>query len=99
MSGAGFRLSRSAPGTLAVDGVLTFATAAAALREITAAMQAETLQRLDLAGLERSDSAGLACVLAVQAEAARQGRSLAVDHMPVGMSALAKVCEVDTLTG
>ncbi|PWK83534.1 STAS domain-containing protein [Fulvimonas soli] len=99
MSQGAFRLSRAAPGTLGLEGELSFATAAAALREIGAAVRAERPRRLDLAGLARSDSAGLACLLAVQADAARRGGRLEVVNMPAGMRALARLCEVEALAG
>ncbi|KRE89853.1 sulfate transporter [Frateuria sp. Soil773] len=92
-----FRLSREAPRVLGVGGELTFATAAAALPAIVQALAAEPCDRLDLAGVERSDSAGLACVLAVQADMAQRGRPLQVSNVPAGMRALALVCEVDGL--
>ena len=93
----GFRLLTDTPGTLGVDGVLDFDTAAPALQAIRFALAAGQVARLDLAGVARSDSAGLACVLAVVAEVSGQGRGLQVIHMPVGMQALATVCEVDRL--
>jgi len=99
VSAATFQFNRETPGTLGVIGVLSFDTAAAALESISAALAASQVTRLDLAGIERSDSAGLACVLAVQAEARRLGRPLAVENMPEGMRALAQVCEVDALVG
>jgi phospholipid transport system transporter-binding protein len=99
VSTAGFQLHRQTPGTLGVGGVLSFDTAAAALEAIGKALAAEPVARLDLAGLERADSAGLACVLAVQAEARRLGRPLAVVNMPEGLRALAQVCEVEALVG
>ncbi|SEI59789.1 STAS domain-containing protein [Frateuria terrea] len=99
MKAAAFQLDRPAPGTLGVSGVLSFDTAAAALDAIGTAMAAEPVARLDLAGVVRSDSAGLACVLAAQAEARRLGRAIGVENMPAGMRALAQVCEVDALVG
>jgi phospholipid transport system transporter-binding protein len=99
VSAAAFRLQRQAPGTLGVDGVLSFDTAAAALAAIGTALAAEPITRLDLAGVQHSDSAGLACVLAAQAEARRLGRTLTVEHVPAGMQALAQVCEVDAMVG
>ena len=92
-------LSASAPGTLAVSGVLSFDTAASALRDIQAALAKGTVATLDLAGVWHSDSAGLSCVLAVTAEANRRGHALQVIHMPAGMQVLAQVCEVDRLLG
>ena len=79
--------------------MLSFDTAAAALEGIGAALAATPVTQLDLAGVERSDSAGLACVLAALAEARRLGRPLVVENIPAGMRALAQVCEVDILVG
>jgi phospholipid transport system transporter-binding protein len=92
-------LSASAPGTLAVSGVLSFDTAASAWRGIEVAMAKGPVTTLDLAGVLHSDSAGLSCVLAVAAEAARRGHALQVIHVPAGMQVLAQVCEVDRLLG
>jgi phospholipid transport system transporter-binding protein len=85
------------PGKLAVDGVLSFDTAAAALKAIRAAMAGGGVGELDLGGVRHCDSAGLVCVLAVVAEADQRGTALRVIHMPEGMQALAQVCEVDRL--
>ena len=93
----GFQLDTGTPGTLGVRGVLSFDTAAAALQAVQAALADARVSRLDLAGVRHSDSAGLACVLAVAAEAARRGRVVQVVGMPAGMQALAQVCEVDRL--
>jgi phospholipid transport system transporter-binding protein len=92
MSGQGFQVDQSAPDTVAVSGALTFGTAAAALEAIRTALPGR--QVLDLTGVERSDSAGLACVLAVLALG---GGKVRVMHVPQGMQRLAKVCEVDGL--
>lgn len=99
MSASAFQLHRRAPDTLGVSGVLSFGTAAAALAAIGAAVKAGPVARLDLAGVERTDSAGLACVLAIRAEAQRLGRPLTVTNMPEGMRTLAQVCEVESLLG
>jgi phospholipid transport system transporter-binding protein len=98
-AGHGFQLDTRAPGTLGVSGVLSFDTAAAALQMIRAALAGGAVGRLDLAGVRRSDSAGLACVLAVAAEADRRGQALDVVNIPAGMQLLAQVCEVDRLLG
>ena len=87
----------SVPGTLKVGGVLSFDTAAAALKAIQASVRSGDVAELDLSGVQHCDSAGLACVLAVSAEAHRRGTALRVTHMPQGMQALAQVCEVDHL--
>lgn len=83
--------------TLALRGALTFATAAHALAEGGRALAAGVQTQLDLAGLTRADSAGLACVLALAAAAHRAGRHLQVRHWPEGLHALAAVCDVAPL--
>jgi phospholipid transport system transporter-binding protein len=99
VSASSFQLDRATPGTLGVGGVLSFETAAQALQAIVAALGQAPVSRIDLAGVQRADSAGLACMIAVLAEARRMGRPLAVDNLPAGMRALARVCEVDALVG
>jgi len=83
--------------TLALSGALTFATAARAFAEGTRALAAGAQTRLDLGGVTRVDSAGLACVLGLAAAASRAGRRLGVVHWPEGLRALAAVCDVETL--
>jgi len=95
--GHGFQLDTGAPGTLGVNGLLSFDTAAAALQMIQAALAGSAMDRLDLAGVRHSDSAGLACVLAIAADADRRGQALQVVNIPAGMRLLAQVCEVDRL--
>ncbi|RAO76843.1 STAS domain-containing protein [Dyella jiangningensis] len=85
------------PDTVRVSGVLIFANAAKALDVMAAAVAREGRRVLDLSGVTRSDSAGLACVLAVLSEAAERGRPLTVRNMPEGMHLLASVCEVEGL--
>lgn len=83
--------------TLELSGALTFATAARAFAEGTRALAAGAQTRLDLGGVTRVDSAGLACVLGLAAAASRAGRRLGVVHWPEGLRALAAVCDVETL--
>ena len=83
--------------TLALAGALTFATAARAFAEGARSLADGTQTRLDLSGITRADSAGLACVLALAARASRAGRRLGVVHWPEGLRALAEVCDVANL--
>jgi phospholipid transport system transporter-binding protein len=85
--------------TLALSGALTFATAARALSDGERALAAGVQTRLDLAGVTRVDSAGLACVLALAATASRAGRRLGVVHWPEGLRLLAEVCDAVELLG
>ncbi|HJR10925.1 MAG TPA: STAS domain-containing protein [Rhodanobacteraceae bacterium] len=83
--------------TLVLSGALTFATAARAFAEGSRALESGVQTRLDLGGLARADSAGLACVLGLAAIASRAGRRLGVVHWPEGLRALAEVCDVEAL--
>ena len=94
MTAAGCQLEDRADGTLAVRGVLTFDTANATWRSLRERLARAPAQVLDLSAVERSDSAGLACVLAVLADAAGQGRSVRVLNAPAGMRTLAQVSGV-----
>lgn len=87
----------STPGSVRVAGTMTFANAAVALDVINTAVARDGRMTLDLSGVTRSDSAGLACVLAVLAQAAERGHRLSVRNMPEGMHLLASVCEVEEL--
>jgi phospholipid transport system transporter-binding protein len=78
--------------TLALGGELTFTTVARTLTEAVRVLASGAQTRLDLAGLTRADSAGLACVIALAATASRAGRTLRVTHWPEGLRALAEVC-------
>ncbi|HLI18643.1 MAG TPA: STAS domain-containing protein, partial [Rhodanobacteraceae bacterium] len=68
-----------------------------AFAEGVRALSAGTQTRLDLGGISRADSAGLACVLALAAAASRGGRRLAVVHWPEGLRSLAEVCDAVAL--
>lgn len=54
---------------------------------------------LDLAGLQRVDSATLAVLLGWAARAATSGRSLRLSGAPSGLLALAHLCQVEPLLG
>ncbi|HET6431203.1 STAS domain-containing protein [Dyella sp.] len=97
MSDVDFQLEPDGAGALAVRGKLTFDNAHAALLALRERLRGAPVSELDLGGVERSDSAGLSCVLAVLADSRLQGRPLRVRHMPAGMQALARVCEVESL--
>jgi len=91
------RLDRGTPGTLALSGALSFATAAAVLQALDEALRPGDRARLDLAGVSSCDSAGLACLLAVLAEARGRGQALSLQHVPDGLRTLARVSGVEAL--
>lgn len=97
MSQPAFQLSHPAPGTLAVSGALTFATAASALDAARAELDRGGQLALDLSGVAQVDSAGLATILALLAHARGKGRALSVTNPPPGLLALARVSGVESL--
>lgn len=92
-----FRLDRGTPGTLAVSGTLGFATATVALQALDEALRPGDRRQLDLAGVNASDSAGLACLLAVLAAARARGQALSLQHVPDGLCTLARLSGVEAL--
>jgi phospholipid transport system transporter-binding protein len=96
-SGDPLKLAQPDTDTLAFTGALTFTTAACAFAEGRRALAAGTQTRLDLGGLTRADSAGLACVLALAAAVSRAGRRPVVVQWPEGLRSLAEVCDVADL--
>ena len=86
-------ITRDTPDTISVSGELTFATAQKALADVRSAVSQASPTTLDLGGVSRADSAGLACVLAILAEAP----ALTVARMPDGMRALARVSDVEPM--
>lgn len=83
--------------TLALSGALTFASAARIYEQAVVALGRGAQTRLDLSGLTRADSAGLACVLALVALASRAGRALRIANLPDSLRALAEVCDARDL--
>lgn len=96
-AGSSFSLATPAPGVLAISGVLSFDTAAAALDAMRAKLADGGVNQLDLAGLQHSDSAGLSCILALAAECSARGKPLHMTHLPLAMRALAQVSGVEAM--
>ena len=95
-----FRLVASADGRFAAEGPLTFATARRAreLGELTVARAAAgSALEIACAGITASDSAGLAVLLDWLGAARRAGRTLRYTQLPPGVTALARISEVEGL--
>ena len=96
-SSDGVRCDSPDSDTLALSGALTFANAAQAYEQASRALEHGAQTRLDLSGLKHTDSAGLACVLALLARASGAGRPLHVSNLPESLRALADVCDAGGL--
>ncbi|MGA7297519.1 MAG: STAS domain-containing protein [Rhodanobacteraceae bacterium] len=82
-------------GVLAMSGPLTFASVAAAWREGKARILAARPTVLDLAAVQRADSAGLACVLALLACGRELQPQLAIRNAPDSLRDLARVSDAE----
>lgn len=97
--GGAFRLAAGESGTLSAQGPLTFASARRASEQGAAllAQAAAGKLEIDCRGITASDSAGLAVLLEWLSVAKRAGRSLRYAQLPQGLSALARISEVEEL--
>lgn len=95
----GPRLHRAEPGVLAVEGPLTFESAGGLLVEGMRLLDGDAHVCLDLAGVTRADSAGLALLVEWQRAARRRGFALELRHMPAQLLAIARLTGLDGLLG
>ena len=88
----------AAPDRLNVSGALTFETARAAyeagLRTIRNGGGASSPLQVDCAGVDESDSAGLAVLIEWLAAATKVGRGIRFANLPEGIKAAAEISDV-----
>lgn len=85
---------------LCPEGPLTLATVAARYRECERLWSGRQAPgAVDLARIERIDSAGLALLLEWQAQARRHGGTLSFRNPPDGLLRLAALCEASEALG
>ena len=82
-----------------VAGVIDFSSARATLERVEPLVARGEVRRIDLGGVTRSNSAGLALMIEWLAAARREGRPLEFVAVPEGLRQLAAVCQVDELIG
>lgn len=98
MSGA-LSIERTGAGQVRVSGELGFSNAGDGVTRAGELFDGSSGVTVDLAGLERSDSATLGVVLDWAARAARRGTRLAFVNVPPGLRALAHLCDAEPLLG
>lgn len=84
-------------GVLRLNGRIGYANAETLLPEGRKALADGTVTEVDLAGLEGSDSATLAMLLAWAAEAKRDKHRLVMSGAPEGLRALARLANAEGL--
>lgn len=82
-------------GRVALEGELSFATAAAALQEGQRLFSDRSSVELDLSGVHRADSAGLAVLLEWIHWAGKHGCKLSLHNIPEQIIAIAQISEAE----
>jgi len=81
-------------GTVRLNGDLTFESVPLLYREMERRLpSAGPVRTIDLEGITRADSAGLALLLEWQSRQLRRGRELTMLNAPVNLLRLAGLCE------
>lgn len=95
------RIERGDAARVRVSGALGFAEAGVAYGRYGELFGngAKGTVELDIAGLQRVDSATLAVLLAWAARAAHSGCALRLEGTPAGLRALARLCQAEPLLG
>jgi len=84
-------------GRFALSGILDFSTVDALLPRGLALLDGAGPALLDLAGVTRANSAGLALLLEWLDQARRRGRELHVTHLPTSLADIARICNCTEL--
>ena len=92
-----FQLVDQGNGRFAVKGAMSFATANALLRRSEKLFGRHQSLEIDLSGVEKADSAGLALIIEWKSQAASRQVDMRIDGMPETLIAIAKTSEVENL--
>jgi phospholipid transport system transporter-binding protein len=84
-------------GTWRLVGDLVFGNVSSLLKAVGSRFSGSKTVRIDLAGVTRSDSAGLALLVEWLRESERAGKSIAFLNMPEQMQSIARVCGLEEI--
>ena len=82
-------------GRLAINGELTFASVPVLWQEVCSCFATAGELDIDLSGVQRSDSAGLALLVECIREAHQTGKNIRFFNIPAQMLAMARVSSLD----
>jgi len=91
------RLEKLEPGRVRVVGDLTFGTISAVLGQSDTLGDGPGRLEIDLSGVHRADSAGLALLVHWLREAHRSGRDIVFHNLPRQMLAIARVSDLEDI--
>ena len=89
------RLENAGNGDWRLTGDLVFGYVSELLKEVGSRFAGEETIRVDLAGVTRADSAGLALLVEWLRESERRNKSIRFLNMPQQMCSIARVCGLD----
>lgn len=91
------RFVNEGAGRFRLEGEVGFGTVMYLLHESHHQFEHEQRVRLDLASVERINSAGLALVIEWMREAQRDGWTLEINNPPKELLAVARICDVEDI--
>jgi len=91
------RFVHEGAGRFRLEGEVAFGTVMHLLHESRHQFEHEQRVRLDFAGVERINSAGLALVIEWMREAQRDGWTLEINNPPQELLAVARICDVEDI--
>lgn len=94
---AAFELNDLGEGRFALSGEMSFKTCGTILKESESPFEAHTRIEIDLSGVEKTDSAGLALLLEWITWANHTVREIRFQDIPAKIDAIARVTEVEEL--
>ena len=92
-----FELVDEGDDRFAVRGAMSFATANALLRKSESLFARHESLVIDLSGVNKSDSAGLALIVEWKSQASSRNAAISIEGVPETMVAIAKTSEVEDL--
>ena len=92
-----FELVDQGEGRFALNGPMSFATAQNILKRSEGLFARHGALEVDLAGVDKADSAGLALIIEWKAQAAERDAAIHFSNVPDGLLAIARTSEVQDL--
>lgn len=84
-------------GNWSLEGELGVASVAALLARTAPALKGSGDIEVDLGGVTRADSAGLALLVELMRASSRKGRRIAFNRVPAQLLSIARVCGIETI--
>lgn len=92
-----FSLVDEGEGRFALQGAMSFATAQKILKQSERLFPPHSALEVDLSGVDRADSAGLALLIEWQSQAANREADIRFSNVPDSLLAIARTSEVQDL--